>query len=417
MSDNKYYSGASSAFLSGQTWNDVSTAGGTSYRSPNATSWVYAPPNLDAKFALQTTYYVILATASDIAGNFQAGYLAGVSSFTFLYDNQAPSASISFPGPGGAYKPGAIGQATNPLAGTAFDNPVVPPQAGLRAPLPGPGGALLRLSYVLAGTTYYWNNAAVKFDSSTLTSSTAWFETDDNSWVYGSITQIKWPSISYSYLLDVQAIDSTKLGDGSGTGNTVTGTSISFIVDSTSPTVTLTWPAANAAVSSSTVQMTGTDGDDAGGSGVNLIQVDISTGLAGSKAYWNGASWQAGQLWITTTTVNPWIYTIPNSPLAPGNGKLYNLRIQSNDFAGNLFTSQTSTFTYNTTAPTVTITPQAPNNGFYSAVQVSTPLAGTTSPSGAPGIVVSTVSLMLQDLTFPTSYSNGSAWQSGSTSF
>src|SRR5207302_9604703 len=192
---------------------------------------------------------------------------------------------------------------------------------------------------------------------------------------------------------------------------------ISFIVDSTSPTITLTWPAANAAVSSSTVQMTGTDGDDAGGSGVNLIQVEISTGLAGSKVYWNGASWQAGQLWITTTTVNPWIYTIPNSALAPGNGKLYYLRIQANDFAGKLFTSQTSTFTYNTTAPTVTITPQAPNNGFYSAVQVSTPLAGTTSPSGAPGIVVSTVSLMLQDLTFPTSYFNGSAWQNGSTSF
>src|SRR5207302_9123682 len=49
----------------------------------------------------------------------------------------------------------------------------------------------------------------------------------------------------------------------------------------------------------------------------------------------------------------------------------------------------------------------------YSAVQVSTPFAGTATPAAVSGIVVSTVTLTLQDLTVGTSYYNGSAWQNG----
>src|SRR5207249_318549 len=45
------------------------------------------------------------------------------------------------------------------------------------------------------------------------------------------------------------------------------------------------------------------------------------------------------------------------------------------------------------------------------------PLAGTATPSGAPLIVVSTVTLTLQDLTVGTSYYTGTAWQNGAASF
>ena len=124
--------------------------------------------------------------------------------------------------------------------------------------------------------------------------------------------------------------------------------------------------------------------------------------------YWNGSSYQSGQIWITTTTANPWYYTISCCALASGN--LYYLRTQLTDAAGNVFTSLTSTFTYNTTAPTVVINPQAPNNGFYSAVQVSTPFAGTANPSGTPLIVVSTITLSIEDLDGGPSYFNGSSW-------
>jgi len=92
-------------------------------------------------------------------------------------------------------------------------------------------------------------------------------------------------------------------------------------------------------------------------------------------------------------------------------------RVQATDFALNPFTSLTSTFTWNTALPSVSITPQAPNNGFYSAVQVSTPFAGTATPAAVSGVVISTVTLTLQDLTAGTSYYNGNAWGSGLATF
>src|SRR4029077_20539228 len=140
----------------------------------------------------------------------------------------------------------------------------------------------------------------------------------------------------------------------------------------------------------------------------------ISTGLGGSKYYWTGSSYTLNQTWITTTTANPWFYTFPAAALANG---LYYVRVQATDLAGNLFTGLTSTFTWNTTLPSVTITPQAPNNGFYLAVQVSTPFAGTATPAAVSGVVISTVTLTLHDLTFGTSYYNGNAWQSGLVTF
>jgi len=141
---------------------------------------------------------------------------------------------------------------------------------------------------------------------------------------------------------------------------------------------------------------------------------EISTGLGGSKYYWTGSSYTSNQTWITTTTANPWFYTLPVGALANG---LYYVRVQATDFALNQFTSLTSTFTWNNSNPSVTITPQVPNNGFYSAVQVSTPLAGTATPAAVSGVVISTVTLTLRDLTAGTSYFNGSAWQSGLITF
>ena len=216
--------------------------------------------------------------------------------------------------------------------------------------------------------------------------------------------------------MEAEAIDNTTLGDGTGGGNIATAGSVSFIVDNTPPSGSIVWPSASAAVSSATIQMTGSATDDL--AGVQTVAVEISTGTLGTKSCWSGAGWTASGCvndFISTTTANPWVYTISSSALVTGN--LYYIRLQLTDFAGNVFTSPTSTFTYNTTAPTVTITPQPPNNGLYSAVQVSTQLAGTTTPASVTGVVVSTVSLTLQDLTTGTSYYNGNSWVTSVVSF
>src|SRR5207253_1155734 len=152
---------------------------------------------------------------------------------------------------------------------------------------------------------------------------------------------------------------------GAGPGNVGSIANISFKIDNVAPTGSISYPSANASISSATVVMTGAATDEL--AGVQTIQVEISTG-SGSKSYWTGSTWTAAgtQLWIGTTTANPWFYTISSGALVSGN--IYYLRLQLTDAAGNPFTSQISTFTYDTQPPTIGISTPLTGN-FYSQVQ------------------------------------------------
>src|SRR5207302_1984840 len=131
----------------------------------------------------------------------------------------------------------------------------------------------LRLSYLLATNTYYWTGAV--FSSFTVTANTAWQPmAGAGAWTYGIAIGNSWPgpnTTSYAIKLEARAEDNSLAADGSGTGNidvpSTLGTDVmNFTIDDASPTVTLAWPSANAAVSSNTVQMTGSATDDLGGS-------------------------------------------------------------------------------------------------------------------------------------------------------
>src|SRR5207302_79177 len=251
---------------------------------------------------------------------------------------------ITFPANTQSYQRAAVGHIGNAtqLRGTASDAGVNP--SGIK-------GVGIRLSYLLATNTYYWTGTT--FSSYTVTAATAWQTAGAAAWNYNNTigSDITWPvDLSHAMKLEANATDFATLEDGTGSGNIGPITTINFNVDFVAPAGALTWPGANAAVSSAAVQMTGSETDDL--SGVNTLQVEISTGLGASKYYWTGSSYTLNQTWITTTTANPWYYTLPASALANG---LYYARLQLTDFAGNPFTTFTSTFTYNTTAPTVTI--------------------------------------------------------------
>ena len=230
--------------------------------------------------------------------------------------------------------------------------------------------------------------------------------------------------MSHLITLQARAEDNSLAADGSGTGNINTPSTpgidvITLTIDDNPPTGTLTYPAASAGTSSATVQMSGTATDitgDPAGSGVSIIQVEISTGTGASKFDWTGSTWSANAnnnlpTWITTTTANPWYYTIPANALVSGNK--YYLRFQLYDAAGNLFTSQVSTFTYDTTAPTVTISTPVANN-FYSLIFISTPFAGTAVDNGTNATGVSTVTVQIADVETGFTF-NGSTYAAGST--
>jgi hypothetical protein len=210
------------------------------------------------------------------------------------------------------------------------------------------------VSYLYNGDTYYWNGNTNLFSSFTVSDTNAWFNAG-SSWQYTK--NIVWPGdMSHLMTLQARGIDHATLADGTGGGNVSNPISISFKVDFVVPAGTITWPTANATLSSATIQMTGSESDDL--AGVQITQVQISTGTDTSASYWTGSTWTApgATTWLTTTTANPWYYTIPNPALVTGN--LYYLRSQIIDAAGNSFATPITTFTYNTSTPTATITPR-----------------------------------------------------------
>src|ERR1019366_9314376 len=254
------------------------------------TNWTY-PGSASLLTALQSSgdhaQYVFVASATALSGLTQSVFAVGTSSFTLTYDKTAPTASIGVPTANNlSYKRANIGQGASLLSGASSDTG--PLASGVK-------DVGLRLSYLLGGNTYYWTGAA--FSSSTVTPLTAWQPiTTAGAWTYG--ISIVWPAdgISHAITFEARAEDNSLVADGSGTGNidvpSTVGTDVmNFTIDDILPTSTITWPSANAAISSATVQMTGPATHDL--SGVNLVQVEISTGLGGSKFYYNGAAWQA----------------------------------------------------------------------------------------------------------------------------
>ena len=355
--------------------------------SSNTSTWSFT--GVSGKLA-GNQRYLIVAKAFAPSGLSQNVFTVGVSSVQVVIDTAPPNLTITVPNPLGtnSYTRAASGQSPSSLlAGTILD------------PLSLNSGVKdyqFLLSYVSAGTTFYYNGTTF-----TSTPPAVWPGNliTAGSWTYP--LSISWPAASTSYLMKIQVRgeDNALSGSGGGPGNisvpTSTGTDIVFFnLDDIPPAGVITFPAANASVSSTVVHMTGTDTDDL--SGVSLIQVEISTGTS-PKSYYTGSGWTGAQTWITTTTtLNTWSYSIPSSALA--SGVLYYLRLQLTDNAGNSFTSITSTFTYDTQAPTVTISSPI-TGGFYSLVQVSTPFIGTAVDNGTNATGVSTVTLTLQDQT------------------
>src|SRR5207302_4953063 len=224
--------------------------------SPNATYWTFtAGGTLDGKLTGDAKY-TLVAQATDLSNISQSVFVLNTSSFTILKDNVAPNAPlITFPANTQSYQPAAVGHIGNAtqLRGTASDAGVNP--SGIK-------GVGIRLSYLLATNTYYWTGTT--FSSYTVTAATAWQTAGAAAWNYNNTigSDITWPvDLSHAMKLEANATDFATLEDGTGSGNIGPITTINFNVDFVAPAGALTWPGANAAVSSAAVQMTGSETD------------------------------------------------------------------------------------------------------------------------------------------------------------
>ena len=158
-------------------------------------------------------------------------------------------------------------------------------------------------------------------------------------------------------------------------GNTGFSAPATFIVDSTAPTIAMTFPAAAGSYNLATwnagcspVGVCGTAADAAPGS---VASVAVTVQRASDGLYWNGTAWVGGVQTLTPTGATAWKLALAAANLTQGS---YTVTARATDTAGNQSTLLSRTFTVDLTPPVVTVT--APATG--SSTNDTTPtLSGT----------------------------------------
>ncbi len=214
----------------------------------------------------------------------------------------------------------------------------------------------------------------------------------------------------HTYTVSVQATDATTSGNQSGT--LAAGT---FTYDTSNPTGSITFPANaahyNASSWSGTISGTATD-SGSGGHGIASTQISIQKD-GGASSCWDGTN-GAGHFgaacpnWVTVTNgtaVNSgtasWTSTLGTAALVDGSSYQTTLRTTDGTTSGNQNSNAaTSTFTYDTTAPTLTT---AVTNGAGTTLTLNYSEALDTASTPAAG-----------DFTLEYQPVNGGAWTSQS---
>ena len=178
----------------------------------------------------------------------------------------------------------------------------------------------------------------------------------------------------------------------SGVSNSVT-----VVVDATPPTSTITFPASaafynaagyTAGCTPGTDEVCGTANDPGtGASGVNKVQVSIQR--SSDNKYWDGSAWVAPSTWNDASGTTSWSYGFAAANLT--NGNTYTVRSRAIDNASNTQTTPDSkAFTFDTAAPSTTITlnPASPNGSsswYKTTAPTFTLSASDASGSGVAG--------------------------------
>ena len=319
-----YYSAGANAWSTTPVWNQVTPAAGT---------WAFSV--LNTSFSTNHQYQ-IQAPAVDNQKNGSTSPLIDI-----VFDTTTPTGQITFPvnrsGNNGYYQTAAVTNAVVVSSDTGFGSINT-----IRADI-----------YKLVGTTTFYYDPTANCGSNwclpqTFLSTTTF--DGINTWNVALPTASLTDGTTYSFGLQAK--------DQAGNYMTI-GTSVTFVIDNTSPTVTTTLPvsASPEATYRTFAQITGTAADN-----FPIVVSSIAFFAAGS-AYWNGSDWTGGTpTWYTVTGTTNWTFNWATAGINLSNFDSYRIEIfvKAQDAAGNYTTvGPTTIFRVDNSSPTSSFTSPA----------------------------------------------------------
>src|SRR5439155_900272 len=392
-SDSFYWTG--SAWQSGIA-NLATTHGATTGNT--ASAWT-SNATMPAWSSQADGTYTVQAKATDIVGNTATG--AAVS---FTLDKTAPiTASVTTPANGGSYGPATLPAS---FSGSAADN------------IGGVGLNANTTTFTLqrGSDNFYWTGSAWQAGVANL--STTHGATTGNTaaaWT-DSATLPTWSSqTDGTYRVQAKATDKS--------GNTFTGSAITFTLDKTAPaTASVTTPASGSTFSAATVpaSFSGSAADNSGGVGLNANSTTFTLQRTSDNNYWNGSGWQAGVANLATThgttsggTAAAWTSSVTMPTWTSESDGTYTVRATATDKDGNTFTGTAVSFTLDKTAPSSAVTSLV-DGSVYGALTAPSSFGGTAADNnGGVGLNANSTTFTLRRRS-DNFYWTGLAWQSAS---
>lgn len=304
--------------------------------------------------------YSIVAEATDSLGN------VGTSStvtFTYCLKTSPPTVTITYPVDGTTYGTNWTGTITGTAAA-------------------GTGASVKAVSVAIEDTTTnkWWNGTSASFTASktfvSATGTTTWMLSMTASLTSGN-----------SYAVIAEATDN--LGN-TGTSSTV---DFSYLVKTTIPTVTITYPVNGTTYGTN---WSGTiTGTAAAGAGASISKTLVSLEDTTTKLWWNGWKFAAStQAWVPVTGTTTWLLSFSGTLTS---GDSYAVAAEATDNLSNTGNSSTVTFTYTTPPPTVTIT--YPVTATAYGTNWAGKITGTASSNSGSSTTITGVSVAVENTT------------------
>ncbi|MHB9154077.1 MAG: RHS repeat domain-containing protein, partial [Endomicrobiales bacterium] len=378
-----------------QGWQATSVSSWVVVNAVYPSSWSYTAPVAYS----DGRRYEFASRAWDVAGSSEVAGQVPSNDIWFIYDFLKPQSRVNLPQDTKYYA------SLTALTGTSSDNPAEPDGSGIA----DNAGQIAAQDRSVAGPNNWWDGV------SAFGSAQQWFTAAGySSWNY-SFNNARWTD-GHTYLVLFKATDRSTPPNTEDVF-TVGVNSVTFTCDKSTPTSKVDYPS-DRAVMNSLPTLSGTAVDtlvSGNASGIQKTEIAVRNEVSG--LWWNGADFSLSQALPNfvpvTYQLSPsntfWYFTDSGFTSQLASHSTYTIFSRAFDNAwlngaqtGNYQTAYSSAmFVYDTTRPTSTI------------VNISEFMKSLSTVSGtsADAFGVSSVAVLIRDVTQGATYWNGTAWQ------